>query len=178
MNATSGRPDPGGTGSLGDRERTGGVAQLAAQRKLPEHGVGVECLRRDLTARREHAERQRRVEPRSDLSQERRREVGGDPALREVEPRVEDRRADPVPRLAHSRVPEPNDRERGQAGADVDLDPHLARIDTVDRERRDACEHASRRYGERCAAWVPARTNCAYSDARIGAKTSRCASHT
>ena len=60
-----------------------------------------------------------------------------------LEARVQDRRADAVARLAHRGVAEPDDRERRQARADVDLDPHLARIDPVDGERRDAGEHAS-----------------------------------
>ena len=136
-------------GSLRDGQRPGRVAQLAAQRQLPEHGVRVERLRRDLAARREHGQRQRRVEPGTHLAQERRREVGGDPALRELEPRVQDRRADPVARLAHGRVAEADDRERRQAGADVDLDPHLAGIDPVDRERGDASEHGATLRGDR-----------------------------
>ena len=35
----------------------------------------------------------------------------------------------------------PDDRERRQPRADVDLDPDLARVDPVDRERGDAGEH-------------------------------------
>ena len=76
--------EPGRMGSLRNRERPGRVAQLAAQRQLTEHGVGVQRLRRDLAARRQHPERQRRVEPGTHLAQERRRQVGRDPALRET----------------------------------------------------------------------------------------------
>ena len=49
--------------------------------------------------------------------------------------------AHPVARLAHGGVAQADDRERRQPGADVDLDPHLAWIDAVDRERGDAGEH-------------------------------------
>ena len=48
---------------------------------------------------------------------------------------------DAIARLAHGGVGQPDDRERGQPGADVDLDPHLARVHPIDRERGDAGEH-------------------------------------
>ena len=136
---------PGAARSFGDRQRARRVAQLAAERQLAEHRVGPERLARNLIARGEHAERERRVESRADLAQERRREVGGDPRLGELEPGVVDRRADPVSRLPHRGVSEADDRERRQAAADVDLDRHLPRIDPVDRERGDAREHRRER---------------------------------
>ena len=73
------------------------------------------------------------------------REVRGDPRWRELEARVEDRRADPLARLAHRGVAEADDRERRQPAADVDLDPDLARLDPVDGERGDAGEHRPER---------------------------------
>ena len=137
--------EPGAACALGDRQGPRRVAQVAAQRQLAEYRVGTQRVRRNLLARREHAERERRVEPRPDLAQERRREVRGDPSLGELEARVGDRRADPVARLPHRRVPEADDRERGQAAADVDLDPDVTRIDPVDRECGDAREHRVQR---------------------------------
>ncbi len=127
---------------LGDAQRARRVPQLAAERELAEHRVGAEPLAVDLPARGEHGERERGVEPGPDLAQERGSEVGRDPRLRELEPGVEDRRADPVARLTHGGVAEPHDRERRQARADVDLDPYLTRVDAVDRERGQAGEHA------------------------------------
>ncbi len=133
--------EPGPARSLGDDQRPGRVAQLAAQRQLAENRVGSERFYRYLPARGEHAERERGVEAGTDLAQERRRQIGGDPRLGELEPRVGDRRPDPVARLPHRRVPESDDRERRQAAADVDLDPDLAGIDPVDRECGEPREH-------------------------------------
>ena len=100
------------------------------------------------------AERERRVEARAGLAQRRRREVGGDPRGRELEARVQDRRPDPVARLAHGRVAEADDRERGQPGADVDLDPHLARV-APRRSRTSGPERASAQATDESATvWV------------------------
>jgi len=60
------------------------------------------------------------------------REVCGDPPRWELELRVEDCGVDAVARLAHGGVPQPHDRKRGQPRADVNLDPHLARVDAID----------------------------------------------
>ena len=62
------------------------------------------------------------------------------PLLRELEARVGDRRANPLARLADGLVGEPDDRERGQADADVGLHPHPAALDAVEREGGDARE--------------------------------------
>ena len=132
----------------------------AAQRQLAEHRIAGERLDRDLPARGEHSERERRVEARDRPCAETRGEIRGDPGLRELESRVRDRRPDPVPRLPHRRVREPDDRERGQAAADVDLDPDLAGIDPVDRECGEACEHPAnvRTVG---SGWCTRRSNSA-----------------
>ena len=56
-------------------------------------------------------------------------------------PAVEQRRVDALARLAHGRVAAADDRERGQAAAQVDLDGDPPRGEAVDREGRDAGEH-------------------------------------
>ena len=117
------RVDSGPAGSLGGGEHPGGDAQLAAQRELAEDRVGGERRRpgsaRWRRARRAPAPRRSRDQPCARSG----REVRGDPGLRELEARVRDRGADPVPRLPHRHIPEPDDRERGETAADVDFDP-------------------------------------------------------
>ena len=71
------------------------------------------------------------------------REVHGEPLLRELEPGVEQRRAHALARLAHGRVGQPDERERRQPAADVDLDGDLAAVDALEREGGDAGEHAA-----------------------------------
>ncbi len=132
----------GPAGALGDGEGSGRVAQLATERQLAEHGPGVERAGGDLAAGGEHGQRQSGVEPGADLAQEGRCEVGRDPRLWEFKARVLDGRAHPVARFAYGGVAEADDRERRQAGANVDLDPDLAWIDAVDGEGDDAREHA------------------------------------
>jgi hypothetical protein len=77
------------------------------------------------------------------------REVRDDPLLRELEARVLDRRAHPLPSLADGCIAQPDDGEERKAGPDVDLHPHLPRGEAVDGEGADAGEHsATRRYGD------------------------------
>jgi len=75
----------------------------------------------------------------------RRRRSRGPPSLRELEAGVEDRAADPLARLAHGAIGEADDREVRQAGADIDLDGDVSRLEAVDREGADASEHGRRR---------------------------------
>ena len=133
---------------LRDRKGTRRVPKLAAQRQLAEHRVGGERLGRYLTARRQQRQRDRGVETRTHLAQERRRQVRGDAPLGELEVGVENGGLDAVSRLPHGGVAEAHDRERRKSGADVDLDPDVARIDAIDRECRHSCEHASKLRGK------------------------------
>ena len=66
-----------------------------------------------------------------------------DPALREVESGVLDRRADSLSGLADGRIRQADDRERGQPTADVDLDVHGLRGDTHQGEGPGEGEHAA-----------------------------------
>ena len=133
---------PGPARALGHGEHTGGVPQLATERQLAEYGPRVQRGGGDLIAGREHGQGQSGVEPGADLAQERRCKVGRDPRLGKLEARVLDGGAHPIAGFAHGRVAETDDRERGQPRADVDLDPHLTRIDPVDGKGGDPREHA------------------------------------
>ena len=81
---------------------------------------------RQLSAGREHRARQRQVEAGAGLAHVAGREVRGYAPGRELISGVEDRRLDALARLAHRRVGQPDDRERGQPRADVHLDASRA----------------------------------------------------
>ena len=133
--------EPVATNALGDSQRAADRSHLAGQRKLPDHRAALDVLRLELVGRDQQRYRERQVERGADLAQVRRREVDRDPPQRELVPRVDHRRSDPLARLAHGLVGEPHDRERGQALPDVGLHPDPPSVDPVDREGRDAGEH-------------------------------------
>ena len=83
--------------------------------ELAEDRVALERVGRHLAARREDRARDGEVEARARLAQGRRREVDGDALERELEARVEDRRAHALARLAHRAVAQADDREARQA---------------------------------------------------------------
>ncbi len=145
VRGTISRVQPHRLRALGHRQRAGRVAQLTAEGELAEDRAAGQRVGGHLAAGREHRQRERGIEARAGLAHERRREVGGDPALGELEAGVEDRRADAVARLSHRGVAEADDGERGQAAADVDLHPDLEGLDPVDGKRRDPGEHARKR---------------------------------
>jgi hypothetical protein len=115
--------------------------QLAAQRELPDERAVLQLLGRHLGAGREQPNRYGEVEARSRLAHVRGREVHGQPLLRELEPGVEQRRADPLARLPDRPVREPHERERGQPTPDVHLDGDLLRMNPIEREGGDRGEH-------------------------------------
>jgi hypothetical protein len=137
--------EAGSRGSLRHRERPAARPDRAAEPELAEDRVALERVGGDVAAHGEDGARDREVEAGPRLAQRRRREVDRHTSLRELEAGVEDRRADALARLAHRPVGEADDREVGQARADVDLDGHAPRFEAVDREGADAGEHGRRR---------------------------------
>ena len=107
------------------RERAAHRPQLAAERELAAERARAERFLRHLPAGRQHADGDRQVEARARLAHVRGREVHRDALLREVEPGVQQRRADPLARLADGAVRQPDERERREPAADVDLDGDL-----------------------------------------------------
>jgi len=77
--------DPVPRRTLGDREHSADAANASVERELADGGVSLELVRRNLTRRREHGERNREVEARSFLAQLGRREVDRDAPHRPVE---------------------------------------------------------------------------------------------
>ena len=107
------------------REHPPDGPQLAAERQLPADRRALERLPRDLTARGEHPDGDREVERGPRLAHRRGREVRREPLLRELELGVQQRGAHALARLPHRGVGQPDEREGGQAAADVDLDGDL-----------------------------------------------------
>jgi hypothetical protein len=135
------RAQPEALRGVRDGEGAARAAYAAVEGELAEQAVAAQPLRWELPGRGEDRAREREVEPRPRLGDVRGREVDGDPPRRELEARIEDRRPDALARLAYGGVREADDRERGQAGADVDLDRDVAGIEPVDRERVSSREH-------------------------------------
>ena len=128
--------------SLGDRERAAGRRAPLPSRRARRTARARRAARAGswpLAASTAHASARSRPGPALRTSAGARLAVIR--ARRELEARVEDRRADALARLADRRVGEADDRERGQARADVDLDRDVARAQPVDRERVGAREH-------------------------------------
>jgi hypothetical protein len=108
-------------------------AELAAERKLAEDrpsAVGDDLLRSD-----ENSQRDRQVQGGSALAQLRRGEVDGYPPRRVFVAAVSDGAPDPLARLLQGRVRQSDDREAGQAGGHVHLDPDGPAIEAVERGR-------------------------------------------
>ncbi len=127
--------------SLGDREDAGDRPHRAVEGELadqrdPRSGWPLELPRRGQQRRRD-----RQVEAGAGLAQAGRSEVGDDPAQRELEAAVGERRPHPLARLAHGGVGQADDREGRQSPVDVDLDPDRARRDPVEGEGLGRGEH-------------------------------------
>jgi hypothetical protein len=108
--------------------------EIPAERQLAQDRPstrGLELLRAD-----HYAERDRQIERGACLAQVGRGQVDGDTTWRVLVTAVSDRAPDPLPRLLQGRVREPDDREAGQPGRDVDLDANDAPVETVDGGRK------------------------------------------
>ena len=122
-------------------QRAAHRAQLAAQRQLADQGAVLELLGRNLRAGRQQPNRDGQVEARARLAHVRGRKVHGQPLLREVERRVEQRGPHALARLADRTVRQAHEREGGQTPPHVHLDRDLLGMDSVEREGGDRGEH-------------------------------------
>jgi hypothetical protein len=127
---------------LGDRQGAVAGAQRAVQCEFPEQRVIGHPLLCDLVAGRKDRAGQREVEAWPRLGDVTRREVCGDAVRGKLVPRVEDRCAHAVARLAHRRVGKAHDREGGQPVADVHLHRYRPRLQSFDGERLCSRKHA------------------------------------
>ena len=116
-------------------------SRRAVQRQLAGQRHPRQRLPLELAGGAQQRRGDRQVHTRPGLAQAGRGEVDDDPLQRELEAAVDQRRPHPLPRLAHRRVGEADDREAGQAAVDVDLDPDRAGGDAVEGEGSGRGEH-------------------------------------
>jgi hypothetical protein len=133
--------DPGGAEGIDEREHAGHRTDRAVETELAEHPDAVEDAVGELARRRHETERDRELEPRAGLANPAGREVDGDPLLRELELRREQRGPDPFTRLADRGVRQSHDVIAGQTGRHVDLDGHDVTVDTGERGAANRGEH-------------------------------------
>ena len=117
-------------------------AHLAAQAELADQR-DRSTVRTDLLGTEEDAHGHRQIQGRTGLAQLRGCEIDGDPARRKHEPRVADRPADPFAGLLDRGVGQPDDREAGQPGGDVHLDPDEPPVEPMERGGRDDSQHGA-----------------------------------
>ena len=127
--------------ALGDGEDAADAPQPPVERELADRGGALERAARELLRRREQRERDRQVEAGALLAQLGRREVDRDAARREVQLGGGDPAANALARLLAGAVGEPDDREAGNAVANVRLDVDPSRLEADERMRDRACKH-------------------------------------
>jgi hypothetical protein len=104
----------------------------------------LERAARHLSRSREERERDREVEPRALLAQLGGREIDRDAPVGEAQLGGRDAAAHAFARLLAGPVGEADDREAGNAVADVRLDVDAPRLETDERMGDRACKHTSR----------------------------------
>jgi len=104
--------------------------------------VILEAVALDLRARHQDPEGNGEVEPGAVLPHVGRGQVDRDPLERKGEPRVEERRVDPLPALLDRSMREPDRGHRREAVSDVDLDVHQVGVDAEDGGGTDPGKHA------------------------------------
>jgi hypothetical protein len=123
----------------------------AVESELAQHGEARERIRRNGADRRHQAERDGEIVMAPFLRQIRGREVDGDAARRQGEARGDQRRAHALARLRHRLVREAHDVERRQPRRHLHLHIDGARLDALERHRRDPLDHGSPCSGGRLA---------------------------
>src|SRR5581483_8866231 len=99
---------------------------------------------RQLPRSRQQSKRDREVETGAFLPQLGRCEVDGDAARREAQLGGGDPASDPLTRFLAGAIGEADDREAGNAVANVRLDVDASRLEADERMRDRACKHGSR----------------------------------
>ena len=109
-------------------------ADRAIERQLAQRQIAPRRIRRDRTDRDQHRERDRQVEVAALLEQVGRRQVDGDPPGRQADAQSTERAAHALAQFADRLVGQADDRERGQAGADLHLDVDRLDVDAGERD--------------------------------------------
>ncbi len=115
------------------------VADRPVEGQLADEGAAVG--RSHLEPRENYRHRHRKVEPRAVLAKLGRRQVDGEPAARELETAVDDRRPDAVPRLFHRWRRQPDHDELAFSATDVRLHVHATYVEAGEHARVNASEH-------------------------------------
>jgi hypothetical protein len=130
--------------ALGDGEDSSDPAQAAVERELADGSRPLERAARQLQGRREERERNRQIEARSLLAQLRRSQIDRDAPFGKLQLGGGNPAADPLTCLLASAVGETDDRETGDAIADVRFHIDPARFEADERMGDRACKHALR----------------------------------
>ena len=125
----------------GHREGAADRPEVAFQTDLAHHHEAVEGLVRQLAAGGEHAQRDGQVQPGAGFLNVSRGQIDGDATKREGISRIRQGGPDPFTALTYRAVREAYGSERGQAGADVDLDIDRIGIDAQNGSRPHAGKH-------------------------------------
>ena len=128
-----GAPDRSIPRSQDPRHHAADRADRPVERELTEAepvDVGLQLI-----ARPQDRQSDGEVESRALLASLGGGQIDDDPAQRELESRIADRRSGALTRLAHRRVRKPNDREAREAVRDVRLDRYQCRLEPPQRAR-------------------------------------------
>jgi len=134
-------PEPLALGRNRHREDAVHAPRRSVESELPSDGVAVEKATVDLPRRRQDPDRDREIESRALLPDVGRRKVHRDALDRKREPRVPDRRRDPVASLPHRAVAEADRRERREPATHVRLDADDVPVDPGHPSRKHRREH-------------------------------------
>jgi hypothetical protein len=128
------------------RDRNGqdsaGCVDPSVERELADHERVVDRAAFQFAGRRQQAERDRQVEGGARLAHVGRGEIDRDAVRRKLVSRVPDRGFHSMVALANGRIGKADHREAREAKRDVHLDVHGKCLDSKERRRAQACEHA------------------------------------
>ena len=126
-----------------DGERAADGLDLTIEGELTDDGAFARPVLADDADGRQDAKRNREIERTAFLPQIGGRETHGDAFVRDVVSRVTDRRAYALTAFSDGGVRETDGRVDRQPARDVDLDADKSRLDSDDRRREHAREHAA-----------------------------------
>ena len=133
--------DAGPRERVDQRERADDRPHAAVESELAEHRDVVERAAGSPPAAHISASATAELETRAGLAHRRGREVHGDPLLRILESRRQQRGPDALARLAPGRVGQADDRVAGQAPGHVDLDGDDSPVDPFEHGTANGSEH-------------------------------------
>jgi hypothetical protein len=129
--------------ALGDGKNAADPTQAPVERELADCGRPFERVTGQLVGRRKQGQRDGQIEAGTLLAQLRRGEVDRDAPFRELQLGGGDSTPDPLARLLTRTVGEADDREAGDAIANVRLYVDPAGFDADERMRDRACKHTA-----------------------------------